>query len=294
MLWSAFYFSLMSLLVKWAGQRLPAHEIVFVRAFISLVLSYGLLRRAGISPWGRQKKWLLVRGLFGFAGLSCFFYALTALPLAEVTVLQYLHPIFTTLLAAVFLRERVGWALLISIPLSLAGVILVTQPAWLFAGGDSLPWFPTSVALVGAFMSAAAYTTVRSLSKTEHSLVIVFYFPLIAMPASIPTLALDFVLPRGWDWLILLGIGITTQLGQVMLTRGLRSEAAGRATALGYTQVVFAATWGWLFFGERPDVWAVLGAGLVLSGTLVIAFTGAKSASTAADRTLEPHLDGQN
>jgi drug/metabolite transporter (DMT)-like permease len=88
MLLSAFAFSVMSVLVKWAGQRLPSQEIVVARAAVSLVLSWLMLRRAGVDLWGHARGWLLLRGVFGFLGLSCVFYSLTHLPIAEATVIQ--------------------------------------------------------------------------------------------------------------------------------------------------------------------------------------------------------------
>ena len=86
MLAAAFFFSLMSLQVKLAGQRLHSSEIVFVRSLLSLVFTYVLLKRARVPLWGHRKGPLVLRGLFGFIALSCFFFALTRLPLADATV----------------------------------------------------------------------------------------------------------------------------------------------------------------------------------------------------------------
>ncbi|MGE3166381.1 MAG: DMT family transporter [Planctomycetota bacterium] len=278
MLASAMAFSVMSLLVKLAGERLPAAEIVFFRSVISLVLSYAHLRRTRRSPWGSQHGLLLLRGVLGFLALSCFFYAITELPLAEVTVIHYLNPVFTGVLAAIFLRERSGRLLGVSVATSLFGVILVTQPAVLFGhAADPLPGLPTLAALGGAVFGAAAYTVVRRLAGTEHPLVIVFYFPLVAVPASIPAFASAAVMPNAVEWLLLLGVGIATQVGQVALTRGLQLEPAGRATALSYSQVIFATLWGGLVFGAWPGPLAIGGGALVFAGTLLVAFRPATS-----------------
>ncbi|MFQ5601497.1 MAG: DMT family transporter [Candidatus Krumholzibacteriia bacterium] len=269
---SALAFSLMALLVKLLGQRLPSQEIVFARALISLVLSYSLLRHAGKRVWGSNRKLLVFRGVLGFGGLSCFYFSVTRLPLAEVTVLHYLHPVLTAILAALFLSESVGLRLYASILLSFAGVILVTKPGFLFAASAAgLATLPTLAALGGAVFSAAAYTVVRRLSRSEDPLVIVFYFPLVAVPASIPTMLRDVVWPHGAEWLVLVGVGIFTQIGQITLTRGLKLEPAGRATAMSYLQVLFAVVWGALFFAESPDAWSILGALLILGGTFLVA-----------------------
>jgi len=273
MMLSALAFSVMTVFVKLAGQRLPSQELVVARAIVSLVLSWSLLRAAGVSPWGQDKRWLVVRGFLGFAGLSCVYAAVTHLPLAEATVLQYLHPPITALLAGFFLRERISGRVGIATALSLAGVVLVARPAFLFgADPGALDPFWVAIAIGGAFCSAAAYVVVRKLSKNgEDPLVIVFYFPLITVPAALPTMLPNFVCPEGSEWLLLLGIGIATQIGQVSLTRGLAVLPAATGTAFSYLQVIFAAAWGMLVFGERPDALAIAGGALVIGSALWLA-----------------------
>src|SRR5690606_19598457 len=122
-----------------------------------------------------------------------------------------------------------------------------------------------------AFFSGAAYVTVRKLARTEHPLVIVFFFTLVTVPGALPGTLAAAVWPTPAEWAILLGVGLTAQAGQVYLTRGLQLEPAGRATAVGYLQIVFAAAWGALFFAEYPDAWTVAGALLILGSTLAVA-----------------------
>ena len=156
---------------------------------------------------------------------------------------------------------------------SLTGVVCVAKPAFVFGGGAaSLDPFWVAMAIGGAFFSAAAYVVVRKLSKGgEDPLVIVFYFPLVTVPAAVPTMLPDFIWPEGTEWLLLLGIGIATQIGQVSLTRGLAVLPAATGTAFSYLQVIFAAAWGVLFFGERPDTLAIAGGLLVIGSALWLA-----------------------
>lgn len=284
MMLSALAFSVMTVFVKLAGERLPSQELVVGRAVISLVLSWSMLRAAGVSPWGNAKRLLWFRGLLGFAGLSCVYAAVTHLPLAEATVLQYLHPAMTALLAGVFLGERISPRVGIVTVLSLIGVVFVARPAALFgAGAAMLDPLWVGVAIAGAAFSAAAYVVVRKLSQAgEHALVIVFYFPLVTVPAAVPTMVSDFVWPVGIEWLFILGIGLATQVGQVSLTRGLAILPAAQGTALSYLQVVFAAAWGVLVFGERPDVIAIAGGVLVIGSALWLAFGNAKTAGDSS------------
>ncbi len=268
---AAFWFSVMSLLVKMAGQNLGSQQIVLVRAVVTLLLSYALLRRVRIGMWGQRTGMLLLRGVFGFVALSCFYYGVIHLPLADATVIQYTNPIFTALLAAWLLGERIGWRQAALVLLSMTGVVLMARPAFLFgAGSVALDPPVVAIALLGAILSAGAYVTVRSLGAREHPLIIVFYFPLVTVPASLPFALRGWVWPTLWEWLVLLGVGITTQIGQVYLTRGLQLEPAGRATSVAYLQIVFAGLWGVLFFSERPGVWSLAGALLIIGSTLAL------------------------
>ena len=269
---AAFFFSLMSLLVKVAGQRLPSSEVVMGRSVVSLLISYVMVRRAGLAPWGRRKGLLTLRGLVGFGGLLCFFYAIPRLPLADVTVIQFTNPVFTALLAALFLRERLTGMVLVSIVVSMFGVTLVAQPSFLFGeAARALDITAVVVALAGAVFAALAYTVVRKLRETEDPLVVVFYLPLVSVPACIPIMAPVAVWPTASEWLLLIGIGVLTQIAQVFLTNGLHKEQAGRATSVSYLQILFAALWGMSFFGEIPDLLSVVGALLVVSGIVLTA-----------------------
>ena len=107
----------------------------------------------------------------------------------------------------------------------------------------------------------------------EHPLRIVFYFPLVATPLAIPWAAADFVMPSAYDWLYLVGIGITTQFAQVFLTMGLSVERAGRATSVGYIQICFAIVWQITLFGQTPAVGTIVGAALIIAGTVAVSAT---------------------
>jgi drug/metabolite transporter (DMT)-like permease len=271
---AAFFFSVMSLLVKATGQRLPVQEVVLARSSVGAALCWYSLRRRGIPLWGENRRLLLLRGLLGYAGLSCFFYALVHLPLAEATVIQYTNPVFTALLAVIFLSEHIRPRDLVLVLVSLAGVVLMARPAFLFGGlEERLDPVAVGVALAGAIFSAAAYVTVRRLSRTEDPVVIVFYFALLATAGSIPLTAMNPVLPTAWEWVALGGIGVVTQIAQVFLTKGLREERAGRAMAVAYMQIVFAAAWGLIFFAEFPDVWGGAGALVIILATAGLART---------------------
>src|SRR5690242_13765871 len=204
---SALGFSAMSVLVKLAAREMPTGEIVLARAVITLVISYALVRRAGLSPWGNERKRLFLRGVLGFSGLGFYYLSLARLRLAEATTLQNTVPVVTALLAWWMLGERVGWAGAFALVCGLGGVALVARPA---GTGDAAG---IACALAAAVSSSLAYVTVRRLSATEHPLVIVLWSPLVAPPLAIPWAAADCVWPTAQGWLLLLGIGAATQVG---------------------------------------------------------------------------------
>ena len=268
---SGLAFSLMTVCVKQLGGRLPVEEIVFARAVISLLITSIAIRRLGLSPWGQDKVGLLVRGTAGTVALLCFFYAIAALPLGSATVLQYTYPTFTAGAAALLLKEQLGKMILLALPIGWIGVAMVVQPGWIGQAGEGLPTVPALIAIAGAFCTAMAYVCVRKLSVSEHPLVIIFYFPLISIPVTLPGVVRHGVMPTATELFWLLGVGILTQLGQIWVTEGLRRLPAGQATTINYVQVLFAALWGWLWFNEQINGTTALGGILILTASLISA-----------------------
>jgi len=280
---SALGFSAMSVLVKVCSETLPTGEIVLARAVATLLLSFALVKRAGLSPWGNQRGRLLLRGGLGFTALACYYGALARLPLADATVLQNTIPVFTALLAWWLLGERVGWGAAMAIACGLGGVMLVMHP-----GGEPGNAVGAALAVGGALISATAYVTVRQLSRTEDPLVIVLYFPLVATPLALPWAASVWVWPTAREWLLLAAVGVTTQIGQVFLTLGLAVEKAARATAAGYLQICFAIGWQLLVFGKQPSLATLAGAALIIAGTLAVEMTAGRATERAARRPHTP------
>lgn len=266
---SAFFFSLMAALAKVAGASVPLFEIVFARSAVVAVLSGAKVLSDGTGLRGREPALLLLRGVLGFFALSCFYYAVVHLPLADATVIHFMNPVLTAFIAAAWLGERLGVKEALLVLLSLGGVVVVARPGFLAGADAALPLFPVVVGLCGAVLSAGAYVAVRRL-RGEAPMLIVFWFAVVSTVLSLPMVALRATMPS-WDTaLVLLGVGVATHLGQVFVTWGFRLERAGRASAVGYLQIVFAALWGWLLFGDVPDGWTWLGAAIIVASTLAL------------------------
>lgn len=276
MLVATVFFALLNACVK-AVAHLPTVEIVFFRAAISLLLTAFSLWRHKVQPvLGHNRKYLVSRGIFGVVSLLTFFYAIQHLSLATAVTLQYLSPIITAILAIYILDERMHpwqWAFF---GLSFLGVWVMQGP------GTVAQPFDLAVALASPVFSALAYNSVRKLKDSEHPLVIVFYFPLIAVPITGLFSLWVWQTPQGLDWLWLGLMGLFTQIAQESLTKAIQAEELSRITYVNYLGVLFAIGLGMLFFDEYLDSSTGLGIALVLAGVLANLIFGRKI------RTLPP------
>jgi drug/metabolite transporter (DMT)-like permease len=272
----------MSVFVKLAGARLPASHVVLGRGVVTLALSSWALWRGGVSPRGVDRTRLVLRGFFGFLALNCYYTSLQQLPLADATVLQYSSPVFTALFAALTLGETMRPAEVVCVAASFVGVLLVGRPAFLFGAAGNVAAGPLAVALCGSLCSAVAYVLVRRLRRTDRPEVVVFYFPLVAVPLAIPPVIVEATWPAPFDWLLLLGVGVFTQAGQIAMTRALHAEAAGRAASMSFLQIVFAYGWGLLLFHERPNLLGTVGSVIVAIGTIALARLGSRPGAPPA------------
>ncbi len=245
-------------------QGIPSYEIVLFRSVVSFVLSLVLLLKLKIFPFGRGSYlYLIMRGMTGSAALLIYFYTLQRLPLATAVTVQYLAPLFTVLFAAFLLKERIRWQQWIFMLLSFSGIVLIR---------GFNPDFPTTLLLLGvlaAALSGFAYNAVRKAGETEHALVVVFYLPLVTIPVITPFAAANWIMPEGEEWLLLIAVGVLTQIAQVYLTRAYQMAEAVVITPYTYLGIVFAILFGIIIFHEQYSLTGYLGMGVVLTGVIL-------------------------
>ncbi len=262
MLISVLGFALMNLTVKYL-HRLPATELVLFRSIVSLVLSFYFLARRKVSPWGVQKKYLIARGVFGVAALSMFFYTLQELPLGSAITIQYLSPIFTALFGIFILKEKVQWWQWLFFAISFGGIALIKgfdasiSPLLFFMG------------LGSAICAGLAYNFIRKVKNTDHPLVVVLYFPLIATPVMAVISIFNWVQPMGWEWLLLLLMGVLTQIAQINMTKALQLVEVNEITGLKYLGVIFALGFDYFLFDHRYTYLVLIGMFMVVGGVVL-------------------------
>ncbi len=270
MLLGTFLFSIGSLFIKLAGERIPTMEILFVRGVFGIGFCWYIVRRAGIGLLGKRRFMLALRGLVGFTALFAEFYAIVHLPLADAIAILFAHPVAVAVLAWAILGERLSIKGITAVLISIIGVAVVCRPSFIFGVGESnLDPLALTVALVGVGFISIAILTVRTLAKTEHPAVVMLYPPIIISLVA-PLFAADWVLPTGPEWAMLLAVALFMNAGQYYMTRGYAIESAARISAVTCLEIVFAAIWGVSFLGEIPDHWTIAGGLLIVVGTLIM------------------------
>jgi len=251
---SAVLLSTMNLFVKMLGSSIPSGEIAFFRGLFGTVAVLVVMYMKGIRFSTEDRGLLIMRGLYGGFGMVCNFIALVHMKMSDATILFQTSGIFVFIFSALFLKEAVPkgagkWLILIF----LAVMVMVNPFSY-----ESFTWYAV-IALLGAALSAAAYTTIRSISKHgQHSnFEIMAYFLVTGMIAGLVTTD-GFVLPQGVEWLIILAIGSITVVAQFFLTGAFIATNAVVAQFLQYIGVFISAFYGFLFFGESLAIETVL------------------------------------
>lgn len=262
MLLASLLFTVLHVFVKLVP-HIPAIEVVFFRSFISLVISLALLKKQKVPVLGKQKGLLLMRGGAGAIGLIMIFITVQHIPLATAVTLQFLAPIFTTLLGIYLVKEKVKPLQFFFFGLAFAGVVLVKG----FDPRLSITYLLLGVG--GAFFAGLAYNIIRKLNVTEHPLVIIFYFPLVTIPITAYWVLRDWVQPVGTDWVYLLLIGLVTQVAQYFMTKSYQLEELRKVSSLNYISIVYALGFGYLIFDERFHTATYVGMALVLAGVIL-------------------------
>ena len=272
------FFAIMNILVKYIP-RIGSVEIVFFRSLVSLVMSYFTLRVNKIPMWGNNKKWLIIRGLAGSAGLLFFFATLKMMPLGSALAVQYLSPVFTTLLGIYFAKEKVKPLQWVFFLLAFSGVIAIQ-------GFDPrVTAFQVSIGVAGAISAGMAYNSIRRLKDSDHPMVIIFYFPLVTIPITGIYLLTNWITPTLFELSVLIGIGVATQFAQYFMTKAYQSDLLSKISSIQYIGIVFALAAGYFLFDETYDFKS--GVGIVIIILSVILNIWYKNRSESIDKKTE-------
>ena len=252
---SAFFFCLMSVFVRLAGD-VPTMQKAFFRNIVAAILAAVLLARSksGFSFQRKSLPDLLLRSSIGTAGILCNFWAVDHLRIADANILNKLSPFLAILMSIFILKEkpnRIEW---LSVLLAFIGAAFVAKPS---AGIAS---FPALIAILGGFTAGTAYTFVRKLGLAgERGPVIVMFFSAFSTLVLLPNLLLHYQPMTMKQLIFLIFAGMSAAGGQLSITTAYQNAPARDISVFDYSQVVYAAIFGLILFGEIPDVWSIAG-----------------------------------
>lgn len=273
---STLAFSLANILVKQIS-HIPPMEVVFFRCLFASIFCFIGLYRAGADWKGSHRGLLLARGLFGTTALYFFFTTLQNIPLASAMTIQYLSPIFTSVIAIVLLGEKVRPFQWLFYAMAFSGVLLIEQ------FDARISPFYLALGIMSAFCSGVAYNLVRRMREQEHPLTVVLHFQLVGVVAGFISLFFSWTTPNGWDWFWLFMIGVFSQLGQIFLTNALQRERAAGVAIINYSGLIYAIAFGTLFFGEQVVPLTIVGMALVVGGVLLSVLYGKRKERMLAE-----------
>ncbi|MCD6258142.1 MAG: DMT family transporter [Helicobacteraceae bacterium] len=280
MLLSALAAAFNGALTKLLTDDLSALEIVFFRSIVGMLFLLVMLKHTPTKLAGGKPFMLFLRGVLGFSAMILFFYTIATIPLGMAITLNETSPLFVSILAFFLLKERLSKRAILALFIGFAGVLLITKPIGLTLGYEYF------LGVLGGFLAAAAYTTIKKIKHIYDARTIVLSFaitgavlplllffiaPYITPPESIAFLFTEFVMPSSSQtWLLILLIGIIATLSQWLLTKAYSLSQAGIIGIVSYTNIPFAIGFGYMLGDAFPDFWAFCGIGLIVLGGLLV------------------------
>ncbi len=243
--------------------------LAFFRSFVALILTLPVILQQG---WGvmriHRPGLVLLRSLFGTMGFIFSFYAVSeqfGLPLSEFNAISFSRAMFITVLAAVLLKETVGWHRWAATLAGFVGVLIMTQPE----AGVSLG---TLLALAAAFCMGGAITLVKLLSRNHRPVTLLIWANLLSSAMLLP-LALwkmPEVMPSWQDWALITLMGGCGVAGQYFYIRGMAIGDASFLSPIDYLRLPMAATVDWFLFKALPGPWTWAGTAIIIGATAYI------------------------
>ena len=267
-LWMAGWLALM-LVMAVAGREttreLNVFQIMEVRSVLGLCMLYPLIRMSGGFATLRTARPLqhLSRNLIHYGAQLGWFFALTLIPIGQVVSIEFTMPIWTAILAAAFLGERMTVWKIAAIMLGIVGVIVIVRPST----GEINPG--QLIALAAAVGFGISIAMVKSLTRTENTLAIIFWMLVVQSVAGFFPSIHVWAWPSAWAWGWIVVIAICGTFSHYCMARAMLYADATVVIPMDFLRVPLSAAAGWLIYSERLDMFTVLGAALILTGNLL-------------------------
>ena len=257
--------ALNDVLSKFLGDRLHFVEISFFRfLFSTIVVLIPVLKSKGVLLKSDMHKMHIARGVLGAIALGLCCLSVNVMPLAENTTILFSEALFMLPLTYLFLKEKLSVNVIISTLIGFLGLIVMFRPS--SENLNLLAVIPT----VAAFLFAVMNIMIKKMiDKKENNFTMLFYFGLYTTIISGIVVPYYWITPNAYELLLILLLGIGANLIQLFLFLAYRATTASNISPIRYTELPFAVLFGLVFFSQVPDIVALLGAGLIIIGTLI-------------------------
>jgi len=267
-LWMSGWLALMLVMAvagREALRQLNVFQLMEVRSVLGFLLLYPLIRHNGGLAIVKTARLRLhvARNLIHYGSQLGWFFALTLIPIGQVVAIEFTMPIWTAILAATFLGERMTVWKIAAIMLGLIGVLVIVRPATVAVNPGQL------IALAAAVGFGISIAVVKSLTRTENTFAIIFWMLVVQSAAGFfPTLYV-WIWPSAYTWVWIVVIAFCGTFSHFCMARAMLYADATIVVPMDFLRVPLTATAGWLLYAERLDLFTVLGAGLILAGNLL-------------------------
>ena len=273
--------TLMLACVKGLNGAVPTGEVIFFRSFIALFPLLIWLKVQGNVLENLKTRNLFghfIRGFSGTGGMYFNYLALVYISLADATALSYAAPLFTVMMAAMLLKERVRVSRWVAVVVGLSGILIMLSSSLAASGGvlagsasSATASLGVAFALIAALCTATSNVQIRFLNGIEKPGAIVFYFSVMTTLIGLATAFFGWVKPTGLQWLLLVGCGLFGGLAQILVTLSLRYADASLLAPFDYTTLVWSMLIGYLFLNSLPGSTTIFGASIVaLAGIFAV------------------------
>jgi drug/metabolite transporter (DMT)-like permease len=266
---SVLLFSVLGAMVKIAGQRgANLAEILFFRQTFALPLVLAWIATGpGLRSIATRRIGAHVsRAALGLVGMATSFTAVLLLPLAEATTLQFMVPIFATIMGALLLREPTGWHRWGAVLLGFAGVLIIARP-----GSGHFPLLGSALGLTSALSVAVVMILLRTIGRTESASTTTFWFSALSVVPLGLVYLFKFQDHDPFTWALLVGIGLVGGAGQLAMTASFRVAPVSAVVSMDYSALIWGTLFGWLLFAAIPGPTTWIGAAIIIASGLYIA-----------------------
>jgi drug/metabolite transporter (DMT)-like permease len=267
-------FTVMAVLMRAVGPRVPVTEIILIRQVIAFVLlaPWFFAARGQIgAPTGLSLH--LARGVFQVGAMGCGLTATLLIPLADVTAIQMAEVIIATALAAIILKEKVGWRRWSAAAIGFVGVLIMLRP---FSDGFDAA---ALIALFGALCGGASMIALRMGSSHDKAITVLFWQGVVVLVLVAPPALWFWVTPTGREMAIIALMGVIFTIGLFLFTAAMRMGSTSAMAPLHYLRLVMMALVGWLLYEEVPSLATAIGATLIIASASYTLMRNARRAS---------------